>query len=138
MSNILAMPLVKLEIETGNNEDWIDSIKFVVDTGVEPLPQLDIRGIVFDMEIRREATAHEVVLAASTVNNTIQIGAPPDFGFLILNIPIVEMRNLTGEYVGDIVGHDDNYTRVVAQFNLTVVEGITKQPINKRIVVVAA
>jgi hypothetical protein len=139
MSNILAMPLVRLTIETGNNEDWIDSIKFVVDTGAEELPQLDIRNIVFDMEIRRDPLAHEVVLAASTANGTIKIGTPPDFGFLIISVPIAEMRTqLAGEYVGDIVGHDELYTRVVAQIALNIVEGITKQPINKRIVVVAA
>jgi len=79
------------------------------------------------------------VLAASTANGTIKIGAPPDFGFLIISVPIAEMRTqLAGEYVGDIVGHDELYTRVVAQISLNIVEGITKQPINKRIVVVAA
>ena len=139
MSNLLAMPLVKLGIETGNNEDWIDSIKFVVDTGEVILPQLDLRGIIFDMEIRRNAEAHEVVLAASTVNGTLKIGEAPNFGFLMINIGLTEMRNmLADEYVGDIVGHDEFYTRVVAQFDLLIVEGITKQPINKRIVVVAA
>lgn len=129
MSNILAMPLVKLTIETGNNEDWIDSIKFVVDTGEVELPQLDIRGIVFDMEIRRDARNHEVVLTASTANNTMRVGDPPDFGFLIINVPLAEMRSqLAGTYVGDIVGHDDAYTRVVAQIELTIVEGVTHIP----------
>jgi hypothetical protein len=33
MSNLLAMPLVQLAIETGTNEDWIDSIKFLIDEG---------------------------------------------------------------------------------------------------------
>jgi hypothetical protein len=139
MSNILAMPLVRLQVETGNNEDWVDSIKFVVDTGAPELPQLDIRNIVFEMEIRREAGDHEVVLAASTVSGTIIIGAPPDFGFLILNVPLVDMnRMIAGDYVGDIVGHDGQYTRVIAQLTLTIFEGITKLPVNKRIVVVAA
>ena len=125
MTNILAMPLVKLEIETGNNEDWVDSIKFVVDTPEKP--QLDIRGIIFDMEIRRQPTDHEVVLSASTTNETLKIGEPPDVGFLILNIPVTDMRTMNeGEYVGDIVGHDEEHTRVVAQFTLKIVEGVTK------------
>lgn len=139
MSNLLAMPLVRLQVETGNNEDWVDSIKFVVDTGVEPFPQLDIRNIIFEMEVRQEATSHEVMLAASTETGSLRVGVPPDYGFLILNVPLTDMRSLVaGDYVADIVGRDDLYTRVIAQITLLIVEGVTKQPINKRIVVVAA
>lgn len=139
MSNLLAMPLVRLQIETGTNEDWIDSVKFVVDTGEPTLPQLDIRDIIFEMEVRRAPDDHEVVLAASTETGTLRIGTAPDFGFLILNIPMDDMRHMAaGDYVADIVGRDDLYTRVVAQITLAIVEGVTKQPVNKRIVVVAA
>jgi hypothetical protein len=131
MSNLLAMPQVRLTIETGNNEDWIDSIKFMVDTGEPVLPQLDIRGIVFDMEIRRAATDHEVVLTASTENNTLLVGAPPDFGFLLFNIPLAQMRNQrAGTYVGDITGRDGMFTRTVAQIDLIIIEGVTKQPVH--------
>jgi hypothetical protein len=138
MSNILAMPLVRLIVEASNNEDWVDCLEFLVDTGDPILPQLDLRGIDFDMEIRRSATDSEVIVAASTANNTIQVGTPPDFGFLIINIPIADMQNITaGEYVGDIVGHDAFYRRVIATITLTIIEGVTKQPVNKRIVVEA-
>jgi len=133
------MPLVRLQVETGTNEDWIDSIKFVVDTGAPVLPQLDIRNIIFEMEVRREPSDHLVVLGASTDNNTLRVGAPPDFGFLILNIPLADMMTVPpGDYVADIIGHDDYYTRVIAQMTLKIVEGVTKQPVNKRIVIVAA
>jgi hypothetical protein len=135
MSNLLAMPLVRLTIETGNNEDWIDSIKFVVDTGEPVLPQLDIRDIVFEMEVRREAGDHEVVLAASTENNTLKIGAAPNFGFLTISIPIADMDKLrAGEYVGDIIGRDEINTRVIAQITLTIIEGATKQPVNLAVI----
>jgi hypothetical protein len=141
MSNLLAMPLVKLVVETGTNEDWIDSIKFVIDDGgpVESMPQLDIRDIIFEMEVRREAGDHAVVLAASTITGTLNVGDPPDYGFLRLNIPLVDMSaQLAGDYVADITGRDGEYTRVIAQIDLGIVEGITKQPVNKRIVVAAA
>jgi hypothetical protein len=139
VSNILSMPLVRLIVETGNNEDWVDSIQYLVNTGEEEKPQLDIRGIVFDMEIRRTPKDHEVMLAASTQHGTLKIGSAPDFGFLIFNIPLVEMRTqVAGTYVGDIVGHDDIYTRKVADIALTIIEGVTKQPLNQRIVVQAA
>ena len=141
MTNILAIPLVNIDVAVANTEDWVDSIKFVVDTGVaiDLMPQLDIRGITFDMEVRRAADDPEVVLGASTTDGTLKIGDLPDVGFLIFNIPFVQMRDLiAGTYVGDILAHDDIYTRVVVNINLTVVEGVTRQPVNKRVVVEAA
>jgi hypothetical protein len=144
MSNVLALPLVSVSVETGNNEDWVDSIKFVVDPGdgttdVENFDQLDLRGITFDMEIRRKANDPEVIFAASTSTGTIRIGTPPDFGFLIIHVPTAEMQaHLAGLYVGDIVGRDDLYRRVTVRIDLEIVEGVTKQPVNRRIVVVAA
>jgi hypothetical protein len=143
MSNVLALPLIAISVETGNNEDWVDSLKFVVDprdgtSDPEGWDQLDLRGIIFDMEIRRAATDHEVLFAASTNNGTIKIGTPPDFGFLIIQVPHAEMQNQkAGDYVGDIVGRDDLWRRVAIRISLAIVEGVTKQPVNKRIVVVA-
>jgi hypothetical protein len=130
MSNILAMPLVQLQVETSNNEDWIDSIVYYVDTGEISLPQLDIRGIVFEMEIRRSALEHEVVLSASTANGTLKIGVPPDVGYFLFNIPVTQMQNIiAGTYVGDITGRDAIYTRQIARVTLNIVEGVTKQPV---------
>lgn len=140
MSNLLAIPLVQLTVVTGNNEDWVDSIKFVIGTGSEPdPPQLDIRGIIFEMEVRREADDPEVVLGATTANNTLMVGSPPDVGYLIINIPYDDMRGMrAGPYVADIVGRDDFHTRVIIQIDLTITEGVTKQPVNTRVVVQAA
>ena len=142
MSNVLALPLVAVTVESGNNEDWVDSIKFVIDTGeglqVDDMPQLDLRGITFDMEIRRNAMDREVIFAASTNTGTIKIGVPPDFGFLIIDVPTAEMQtHRAGAYVGDIVGYDDLHRRVTIRIALTIVEGVTKQPVQKRIVVAA-
>jgi hypothetical protein len=142
VTNVLSLPLVQVLIETGNNEDWIDSIKFVVDDGTELdvslMPQLDLRGITFEMEIRRQPGDSEVILGASTDSGTLQVGAPPDFGFLLILIPLAEMQNMTAaSYVGDIVGRDNYNTRVAVQIALTIVEGITKKPVNKRIEIVA-
>jgi len=138
MSNILSMPRVGLGITTGNNEDWVDAIEWTVNTGDPVPPQLDLRGIDFSMEIRRTATDHEVLLGASTAGGTLRVGTPPDFGFLIIQVPLVEMQNMAaGSYVGDIVGQDEFYSRVVATIDLTIIEGVTKQPVNERIVVEA-
>lgn len=128
-TNLLAMPLVQLDVATGTNEDWLDSIKFLVDTGVpeDEMPQLDLRGITFEMEVRRAAPDHEVILDATTADGSLVIGEPPDFGYLLINIPVDDMKALQpGDYVADIVGHDPEFQRVVVQLTLEIVEGITR------------
>jgi hypothetical protein len=130
MSNILALPLVRLTIETGNNEDWIDALKYVVDNGSPNPPQLDLRGIEFAMEVRRRPEDHEVIISASTTNGTIIIGQPPDYGILTISIPDDTMKlKKAGMYVGDVVASDEIHTRVAIQIDLTIVEGLTKAPV---------
>lgn len=126
-TNILAIPLVQMGVSTSNNEDWLESMLYLVDADPEPIDQLDLRGIVFLMEVRREADDHEVILQASTDDGTLAIGAPPDYGFLRINVPVTEMRTQkAGNYVADITATADNFIRVVVQMNLTIVEGVTK------------
>lgn len=130
-TNLLALPLLSLTIETGNSEDWIESIKYVVDleSGADPstFPQVDLRGIDFEMEVRRTSKGHEVVINASSEDGSIAIGEPPDFGYLIINVGFAEMRQLqAGQYVGDIRGKDDKYTRICIQIDLTIFDGITR------------
>jgi hypothetical protein len=142
-TNVLALPLVAVAITTGNNEDWVDAIEFVVDDGtgmqIDDMPQLDIRGIIFEMEVRRSASDNEVVLGASTESGTLVIGAPPDWGFLIIQIPLVEMQNMTAaDYVADITGRDAFNQRAAVQIALTVAEGVTRQPVQKRVAIVVS
>jgi hypothetical protein len=131
-TNIMALPLVTLSIQTGNNEDWIDSLKFLVEEeGGTPdtYPQLDLRGIDFEMEIRRSPIDHEVVLRASIEDGTLAIGTPPDYGFFIINVPRSIMHTqLAGKYVGDVVASADGFYRRCLELDLIIVEGITKWP----------
>jgi hypothetical protein len=141
-TNVLALPLVAITVVTGTNEDWLDAVEYVVDNGtgqaISAMPQLDLRNITFDMEIRRTVEDSEVVLGASTDTGTLKVGDPPDWGFLLLQISIVEMQNLTpGTYVGDITGRDSFNTRVTIQIALTIIEGVTRQPVNKRVLIEA-
>ena len=79
--------------------------------------------------MRRSPTDHEVILSATTADGSLSVGASPNFGFLIINIPVTTMREKqAGQYVGDIVGHDEQYSKVVIQLDLTIVEGVTKWP----------
>lgn len=125
-TNILALPLLGLTVETGNSEDWFDSIVYLVDTD-DPKPQVDLTGIEFEMEVRRIAAGHEVLITATTANGSLSIGEPPDFGYLIVNVPADQMKMLqAGDYVADIRATDDRYTRTCIQIELTVFDGVTR------------
>lgn len=125
-TNILALPMIQITVQTANNEDWIDTIKFLV--GPDPgTAQLDLRGIDFEMEVRRAPDDHEVVLSASTQNGKLAIGVPPDFGYLLINIPLSEMKmQWPGEYVGDCRASSGGFTRRCIDMTMTIVEGVTK------------
>lgn len=127
-TNLLAMPMVGISVIAGNNEDWIDSLKFYVDDGTGAAgDQLDLTGINFDMEIRRNVPDHEVVIRASTKDGTLRIGDPPNFGFLLIGIDHDQMKlQNIGTYVGDIVGSDALSVRRVISVSLEIVEGVTR------------
>jgi len=49
---------------------------------------------------------------------------------LIFNVPVMKMQHLiAGVYVGDITGRDGFYTRQIATITLTIIDGITIQPV---------
>lgn len=128
-SNLLAMPLVGMSVITGTNEDWIDSIEYLVDNGgdISTFPQLDLTGIVFEMEVRRIAPEPEVIIRASTENGTLAVGEAPNYGFLLINVPHLTMEYIRpGNYVGDITGMDQGAIRRCVVFDLEVQYGITR------------
>jgi len=127
-TNILALPLASMDIETGTDEDWLDSMVWLINSS-DPVngPQLDLRGMTFSMQVRRQPPEHEVLINASTTYGGLLFGAPPDYGYLVILIPRSVMQEVpAGTYVGDIVAQDKDYTRVCVQFNLTVVLGVTR------------
>lgn len=126
-TNLLAMPFVSATFVVSNNEDWIESIVYLLN-GTDPsLPQLDIRGIDYSMEIRRATPDHEVVIRASSADDTLAIGEPPNYGYILINVPYENMNTLVaGTYVGDILGKDEFVTRRLIALTVTVVEGVTR------------
>jgi hypothetical protein len=137
-TNLLAIPLCQMTVATGTNEDWVDAIKFMTDDGSESedMPQLDLRGIVFELEVRRTPPDHEVVLNATTEDGSIFVGDPPNYGYLVINVDLDEMKiQQPGEYVADIIGKEYvgelgaltlQTQRVVATIDLTIIQGITR------------
>ena len=88
---------------------------------------MDLRGINFEMEIRRAPEEHEVVLSASTADGSLTVGAPPNVGYLIWYLPTEIMQYIrAGQYVGDVRGNDGTFERTFLLVNLTVREGVTK------------
>lgn len=123
------MPLVTISVRTATNEDWLDSFVYLVGgTDLALYPQLDLRGIRFDMEIRRRLEDHEVVISASTKNNDgLAIGEAPNFGFLLISISHSEMLlQNPGAYVGDITGTDEFNVRRCVDMTIEVVGGVTR------------
>ena len=128
MSNLLAMPLVSMTVVTATNEDWVDSIMYLVDDGSgNPTLPLDLTGIMFTMEVRRQPPDNEVVIRASTLDGTLAIGAPPNVNYLLINIDHDIMKQLNaGSYTGDIVGQDDISVRRCIVLDLEIALGITR------------
>jgi hypothetical protein len=129
-TNILALPLAIVTCETSNNQDWLQNFKYVVNDGstnTDLMPQFDLRGIKFEMEIRRASTDHEVLIHATTENRQIAIGAYPNYGYLLFNIPVEDMlKQLPGVYVADCIAKADGYARKIMDITLTVDDGVTK------------
>jgi hypothetical protein len=127
-TNVLALPLAHIVFEVSNNEDWIDTLVFMVSDSGPPLEQLDLRGVMFEMHLRRRPEVHEIVLAASTLDRRLLIGSPPDhLGYLIFYVPEETMRSLwPGTYVGDVRASDDFFQRIALTVELTILQGITQ------------
>jgi hypothetical protein len=130
VTNLLAMPLVTMTVVTGTNEDWVDSIKYLVDNGSgdpDLYPQLDLTGIAFSMEVRRLSPNAEVVIRASTADGTLGIGDAPNTGYLLINVDHEMMKTIKpGGYSGDIVGQDAVTIRRCVVIDLEIALGITR------------
>lgn len=130
-TNVLAIPLATMTVDTGRNEDWVESIVYRVGDStivdINTLPQLDLRGIEFEMEVRRRPEDHEVILTVSTALQNMFIGAFPNIGFLIWNVSAEDMqKRQAGSYVADVIARAGNHVRKIIQMDLTIVEGITR------------
>lgn len=123
-TNILALPIVTVEVETGTNEDWLDSIQYVAEDGVTPV---SIEDIEFEMEVRHLVSDNAVVISASTADGRLIVGGTGN-SYLLIHVDLEDMREVMPDaYVADIVASADGYSRRVAVIDpLTVIEGVTR------------
>ena len=123
-TNVLSIPKVRVIVVTGTNEDWIESICYLLG---DTEKQLDLRGIRFEMSVRRRAEDHEVILHATSKNRWLSVAPFPNTGFLLLNVPLAEMRTkLPGNYVADIVARNGVFNRRIIEMELQIVQGVTR------------
>lgn len=122
-TNILLLPLAQFAVTVGNNEDWLDSLQYTMADEITPV---DLLGIEFLMEMRHLASDADVFVRGSTQDGKISVGGVGD-SFLLINIPHAEMKEVpANDYVADITASADGFVRVIAQFTVTVFQGVTR------------
>ncbi len=124
-TQILYLPTVAIDLTVETNADWLDGIEYwdAPQPGGSPI-YLD--GIAFALEMRSAPPVATVVLRATTDNGFLRIYA----NTWQLMVPGATMALVPpGNYVFDLLGMADGYTRNLAQATVTVLLGITRSVI---------
>jgi hypothetical protein len=126
--NVLAIPLAHVVMDAYTNEDWVDSlVYYVTNSDGQPIAQMDLRGTIFEVMLRRRAPDNEVILGGSSLTGTLTVGVAPNWGHLIFYFSRRLMGRLwPGQYVGDVIARDDRFERTVLTIDLTVIQGISR------------
>lgn len=124
-TNILLLPVVLLQIQTSTNADWLDGLEYWTDVPPNGV-NIDLTGIEIVMEMRSAPPVATVVLRAGTHNGLIRVYA--NTWQLIVPAPTMLLVP-PGDYVFDLLGIADGYTRNLVQANVSVLQGITRSVI---------
>jgi hypothetical protein len=121
-TNILFLPVCVITLETETNCDWLDGLEY--HDGPPPGGQpIDLTGIAFAMEMRSAPPVATVMLRASTWNGLIRVYA----NTWQLLVPATTMLLVPpGDYVFDLLGFADGYTRNLVQVQVSILQGITR------------
>jgi hypothetical protein len=124
-TNILFLPVCVLQITTATNADWLDGLEYWDAPQPDGNP-IDLAGIRFAMEVRTSPPVATVVLRATTENGFIRVYA----NSWQLLVPAPVMAGIPpADYVFDLLGIADGYTRNLVQAQATVLQGITRSVI---------
>ena len=121
-TNILYMPVVGLQMFAATNADWLDGLEYW-DADPPAGNPIDLAGIEFDLEMRTAPPVATVVLHASTSNGLIRVYQ--NTWQLLVPSPTMSLVP-PGDYVFDLLGRADGYTRNLVQAQVTVNLGITR------------
>jgi hypothetical protein len=119
------LPLLQWDQETGNNEDWRNSIMFMMENDIDPF---DLTGILFTCHVRQDPGLLVVRLAFdSSLSPAGWLINGLGDGTISMKVPASQMRRLDPDtYEYDVVGTADGITARVITGNLVVVQGLTK------------
>lgn len=113
-TNILLLPLYKIEVETATNEDALGSFAF--ESG-EPLAPLGLDGIDFRLQLRTSAANASVHLEGSIANGRVAIGRNAEDtanNVLVIAVDQTAMARLAPlDYAWDVLALADGYERRV-------------------------
>jgi hypothetical protein len=124
-TNILFLPVCVLLVTTPTNADWLDGLEYWDAAPPDGNP-IDLAGIRFAMEMRTSPPVATVVIRATTENGFIRVYANT-WQFLI---PAPVMAGIPpADYVFDLLGFADGYTRSLVRAQVTVLQGITRSVI---------
>jgi hypothetical protein len=121
-SQLLYLPVCVLVAEAANNADWLDGLEYW-DAPPPAGNPIMLDGISFTLEMRSAPPAATVVLQASTVNGFLKVYD----NTWQLSVPAATMQLVPpGDYVFDLLGMADGYTRNLVQATVTIDLGITR------------
>jgi hypothetical protein len=120
-TNILYMPAVAMDMTVATNADWLDGLEYW--DLQNPAQPIDLSGIEFEMEMRTAPPVATVVLRASTDNGLIIIYSN-SWQFFVPSVTMLLVP--PGDYVFDLLGRADGYTRSLVQATVTVNLGVTR------------
>jgi hypothetical protein len=124
-SNLLYLPTVALVCEQSNNADWLDGLEYW-DADPPAGNPIDLAGIWFALEMRAAPPAATVVLQATTDNGFLRTYS--NTWQLLVPAPTMALVP-PGDYVFDLLGMADGYTRNLVQATVAVDLGITRSVI---------
>jgi hypothetical protein len=120
-TNILYMPVVAMDMTIATNADWLDGLEYW--DLQSPAQPIDLSGIEFEMEMRSAPPVATVVLLASTDNGLISVYSNT-WQFLVPSTTMLLVP--PGNYVFDLLGRADGYTRSLVQATVAVNLGVTR------------
>jgi hypothetical protein len=129
---LLSLPVLRVTIETADNEDWLDSIGYVTPP-TDPLPgtPIPLDGISLRYTVRTSADDIGNLLYATTDNGLIQI-LPADSVSTVNSVWMLAIYAglfpgflLPGSYVHEMQGVVGNNTRTIMTGTLVVDKGVS-------------